>query len=217
MADAHALPAHPDLAEQFDDLAQQREADTLGIWIFLATELMLFGGMFAAYTVYRWVYRAGFVAGSQHMELIVGAINTAVLITSSFTMAQAVQAAQLGRTRSLVRRLAATAALGAVFLALKGYEYWSHYREGLVPGRLWRYEGAHGNVVEVFFFLYYAMTGLHAVHLTVGVGLVSVLIVLTRRGAFTPSYHTPVEVIALYWHLIDVIWIFLFPIFYLVM
>jgi cytochrome c oxidase subunit 3 len=203
------------LAHQFDDLAQQREASTLGMWVFIVTEVMLFGGMFAAYTAYRWLYRPAFVEGSHHMELVIGAVNTAVLIVSSLTMALAVQSAQRGR-RSLLLFLALTALLGTVFLGLKGFEYWSHYREGLVPGRLWRFEGPHADAVQTFFFLYYAMTGLHAVHLTVGVTLVGILIVLAWRRHFSAVYHTPVEVIGLYWHLIDIIWVFLFPLFYLV-
>jgi cytochrome c oxidase subunit III len=204
------------LAHQFDDLVQQREAATLGMWVFIVTEVMLFGGMFLGYTATRWLYRPGFVEGSRHMEMVVGAVNTAVLIVSSLMMAQAVQSAQRGRRRPLLLYLALTAALGLVFLGLKGFEYWSHARDGLVPGRLWRYEGPYDGPVQTFFFLYYAMTGLHAIHLTIGVALVAALIVLARRGAFSAVYHTPVEVIGLYWHLIDIIWVFLFPLFYLV-
>jgi cytochrome c oxidase subunit III len=204
------------LAHQFDDLAQQREASAFGMWVFIVTEVMLFGGMFLAYTAYRWLYRPGFVEGSHHMALVIGAVNTAVLIVSSLTMALAVQRAQLGRQRSLVLFLALTALLGAVFLGLKAYEYWSHYQEGLVPGRLWHYAGPHPAAVQTFVFLYFAMTGLHAIHLTVGVTLVAILIVLAWRRTFSAVYHTPVEVIGLYWHLIDIIWVFLFPLFYLV-
>ena len=204
------------LAEHFDDLAQQHEAATLGMWIFLVTEIMLFGGLFTAYTAYRWVYRPAWVEGSHHMALAVGAINTAVLIVSSLTMALAVQSVQLGHVVRVVRYLSLTAFLGTVFLALKAFEYQQHFYEGLVPGRFWRFEGPQSHHVEMFFWLYYGMTGLHAVHLTVGVGLVAVLIVMALRLKFSAVYHTPVEAIGLYWHLIDVIWIFLFPIFYLV-
>ncbi len=203
-------------AHQFDDIEQQREASAFGMWVFLVTEVMLFGGLFAAYTSMRWLHRDAFVDGSHHMLVIVGAVNTAVLLLSSLMMAQAVQSAQRGRLRPLFRYLIATGALGVVFLALKGYEYWSHYREGLVPGRLWRYEGPDPGPVQIFFWLYYAMTGLHAIHLTIAVGMVTALVVLARRGVFTATYHTPVEVIGLYWHLVDVIWLFLFPLFYLV-
>jgi cytochrome c oxidase subunit III len=215
MADAHV--ARPSaLASHFDDLEQQREASTLGMWVFIVTEVMLFGGLFAGYTTYRWLYHPGVVEGSHHMALVIGAVNTAVLIVSSLMMAVAVQASQLGQRTRLVVFLTLTAVLGLVFLGLKAWEYYSHYQEGLVPGRLWSYEGPHAGAVQGFFFLYYAMTGLHAVHLTVGVGLVSVLTVLAWRRRFSPMYHTPVEVIGLYWHLIDIIWVFLFPLFYLV-
>ena len=203
-------------APQFDDLVQQRQAAALGMWVFLVTEVMLFGGLFTVYTVYRWLHHPAFVEGSHHMALIAGAVNTAVLIASSFTMAQAVQRAQRGLRRGLLGFLASTALLGVVFLGLKAYEYWSHYADGLVPGALWTYAGPHSGPLQSFFFLYFAMTGLHAVHLTVGVGLVTGLIVLARRRRFTAAYHTPVEVIGLYWHLIDVIWVFLFPLFYLI-
>jgi cytochrome c oxidase subunit 3 len=215
MAEAHLVRATT-LAEQFDDLRQQRDAATLGMWIFIVTEVMLFGGMFLAYTAYRWLYRPAFVAGSHHMALVIGAVNTAVLIVSSLMMALAVQQAQRRRSRGLLVFLTLTALLGMVFLALKGYEYWSHAQEGLVPGRVWHYAGPHGGAVQTFFFLYYAMTGLHAIHLTVGVILVTTLIVAAARGLVSPVHHAPVEVIGLYWHLIDIIWVFLFPLFYLV-
>jgi cytochrome c oxidase subunit 3 len=131
-------------------------------------------------------------------------------------MALAVQRAQLGQRRPSMLFLALTALLGAVFLGLKAYEYASHIREGLVPGPGWRYEGPHSAAVQIFVFLYFAMTGLHAVHLTVGVILVAILLVLAWRGRFSAAYHTPVEIVGLYWHLIDIVWVFLFPLFYLV-
>ncbi len=204
------------LAEHFDDLEQQRAAAGLGMWVFLVTEVMLFGGLFTAYSAYRWVYRPVFVEGSRHLGLVVGSVNTAVLIVSSLTMAQAVRSAQRGTRRALVRFLALTGLLGVVFLGLKGFEYWSHLQEGLVPGRLWRYAGPLAERLPIFFWLYFAMTGLHAVHLTVGVGVVAVLLVLARRGRFGRLSHTPVEIGGLYWHLIDIVWVFLFPLFYLI-
>jgi cytochrome c oxidase subunit 3 len=204
------------VAEQFDDPEQQRSAATLGMWIFLVTEVMLFGGLFTSYTVYRWSYRAAFVEGSHHMDLVIGAVNTAVLLVSSLAMALAVQNAALGRRRALLGYLATTAALGAIFLVLKGIEYYEHAADGLVPGRLWQYHGRESRHVEMFFWLYYAMTGLHAVHLAVGVLLVSTLLGLAWRGRFSAAYHTPIEIVGLYWHLVDVIWVFLFPLFYLI-
>ena len=215
MAEAHVIRPH-DLAEQFDDLEQQTHAATIGMWIFIVTEIMLFGGLFLGYTAHRWMQHDAWVEGSRHMDLIVGAVNTAVLIVSSLMMALAVQRAQRGEQRSVELFLALTSLLGLVFLGLKAYEYWGHFREGLVPGRLWHYAGPHAGGVQTFVFLYFAMTGLHAVHLTVGVALVSALLLAARRGWFSGGYHTPVEVVGLYWHLIDVIWVFLFPLFYLV-
>jgi cytochrome c oxidase subunit 3 len=204
------------LAHQFDDLRQQREAATLGMWVFLATEIMLFGGLFTAYTAYRWLHHPGWVEGGRHMDLVIGAVNTGVLIVSSLAMAQAVQSAERGLRRRLVVCLAVTALLGLVFLGLKGYEYAGHAHEGLVPGPRWTFAGPHSDTVQMFFCFYYAMTGLHAVHLAIGVTLVAALIVRSARGAFGPAYATPVATIGLYWHLIDVIWVFLFPLFYLV-
>ena len=210
---AEARAAH---AEQFDDAEQQRLAVTLGMWVFLVTELMLFGGLFTAYTAYRWLYHPAWVEGSRHMHVVVGAVNTAVLILSSLTMALAVHAGHLGHSRRVVRYLLLTAALGTVFLGFKGYEYWSHAHEGLVPGAAWHPAGPEVPQLQIFFWLYYGMTGLHALHLSVGIVLVGIIAVLAWRGMFTATYHNPVEVTGLYWHLFDVIWIFLFPLFYLI-
>jgi cytochrome c oxidase subunit 3 len=204
------------LAHQFDDPIQQQQAASLGMWVFLATEVMLFGGLFTAYTANRWVHHAGWVEGSHHMDLVIGAVNTAVLIVSSLAMAQAVQSAQRGLGRRTIVFLAATALLGLAFLGLKAYEYHGHVQEGLLPGRTWRFPGPHTDTVQMFFWFYYAMTGLHAVHLTIGVLLVLGILVLAARGAFGPGYHTPVDTVGLYWHLIDIIWVFLYPLFYLV-
>ncbi|MGE3269994.1 MAG: cytochrome c oxidase subunit 3 [Chloroflexota bacterium] len=203
------------LAEQFDSLEQQHHAATLGMWIFLVTEIMLFGGMFTGYAVYRTLYAEGFAEGSRHMDLVLGGVNTAVLIVSSLTMALAVHAAQSGQRRALMGYLGLTAVLGVVFLAIKGVEYFHHYQEGLVPGLWFHFEGALARPVELFFLFYFIMTGIHAVHLTIGVGIVTVLLLLTQRGHFTPEAHDPVELTGLYWHFVDIVWIFLLPLLYL--
>jgi cytochrome c oxidase subunit 3 len=203
-------------AEQFHDLVQQREAATFGMWVFLVTELMLFGGLFTAYTAYRWVHHAAWIEGSHHMTLWAGTVNTAVLIVSSFTMALAVHAVETRGGRSAVPWLLATATLGGVFLGIKAYEYWAHAHEGLVPGPLWTYAGEHAGPLQIFFWLYFGMTGLHALHLTVGIVVVLVMAARAWRGVFAPAYATPVEVSGLYWHLVDIIWIFLFPLLYLI-
>jgi len=210
-----AAKAHSPLAEQFDDLEQQHQAAAFGMWVFLITEVMLFGGMFTAYTWYRFVYAEGFTEGSRHMDLALGGINTGVLIVSSLTMALAVHAAQTGRRAALVRYLGLTILLGLVFLGIKAVEYWQHYREGLVPGIAFTFQGPLAKPVELFFLFYFILTGIHAIHLTIGVGVVSVLLVLAWRGRFSPEAHDPVEVTGLYWHFVDVVWIFLLPLLYL--
>jgi cytochrome c oxidase subunit 3 len=210
-----ALAERSALAEQFDDLAQQHQAATFGMWVFLITEVMLFGGMFTAYTAYRFLYSEGFAEGSRHMSIVLGTINTVVLIVSSLTMALAVHAAQTGSRGKLVGCLGATMVLGLAFIGIKGLEYWQHYQEGLVPGLRFTFEGPLARPVELFFLFYFIMTGIHAVHLTIGVCVVATLLVLARRGHFTPAAHDPIEVVGLYWHFVDMVWIFLLPLLYL--
>jgi cytochrome c oxidase subunit III len=207
---------HTTLAHQFDDPAQQHEASNLGMWAFLLTEVMFFGGLFVAYTVYRTAYLAGFIAGSQHLNVLLGTLNTAVLLSSSLTMALAVHAAQEGHTRPLIRFLLCTMFLGLVFLGIKGYEYTLEYHESLVPALNFAYTGLHASQVKLFMVFYFVMTSLHALHMLIGLGLLTVLVILAWRGRFSTEYHTPVEVIGLYWHFVDIVWIFLYPLLYLV-
>ena len=183
MADGHAASA---LAHQFEDLEQQHEAASLGMWIFLATEVMFFGGLFAGYTIYRNLYLPGFSAGSHMLNVTVGAINTAVLIGSSLTMALAVRAAQLGKRQALVTFLLLTMLLGLAFILIKLTLEWHHdYVEGFAPGLNFTFAGANARSVELFFCFYFVMTGVHALHMVVGVGVLSVLLVmaLKRCGA----------------------------------
>jgi cytochrome c oxidase subunit 3 len=202
------------VAEQFDSLEQQRDASTLGMWVFLVTEVMFFGGLFTAYTVYRWSHPAEFAAASQHLDVVLGTVNTAVLICSSLTMALAVHAAALGRRRGTAAFLALTIVLGAVFLVIKGFEYAHKFHEDLVPGSNF---GAHGGrAVELFFSLYFAMTGLHALHMVIGIVILAILTIKALRGRYTSENHSAVEVTGLYWHFVDVVWIFLFPLLYLI-
>ena len=209
----HAV-AH--VAHQFDDAEQQRMASELGMWIFLATEVMFFGGMILAYTVYRWRYPSAFAHGSQHLSVVIGGINTGVLLASSFTVVLAVHAARTGMRRLLVGSLEATIVLGLVFLSLKGVEWRHHWHEGLVPGIRFLATGPEAPALGLFFWLYFAMTGVHAVHLTIGMAVMAVIAVMAARGRFTPAWHNPVEIAGLYWHFIDIVWIFLLPILYLV-
>lgn len=204
---------HAAVAHQFDSMEQQVEAVTLGMWIFLISEVLLFGGLFTAYTYFRVAYPQAFATASGHNNVIIGTVNTVVLIVSSLTMALAVAAARAARRRRLVVLLGTTAALGLVFLVLKAVEYVEHWHAGLVPGV---HAEATTGPAALFYWLYFVMTGLHALHLLVGITLVGVLMVLGARGRFGPVYHTPVEVGGLYWHLIDVIWVFLFPLLYLI-
>ena len=211
----------PPLAHHFADLDQQRESLVLGMWIFLATELLLFGGMFAGYTVYRTLYHHAFEVASRHLLLAVGGPNTIILLASSLTMALAVHAAQVDARRRLRVCLVLTAVLGAAFLALKFVEYYIDYQEHLIPvlsfhPQEWVDRGVDPGRVQLFLAFYYIMTGIHAVHLTAGVGLVATLAVMSFRGHFRGGHFAPVEVSGLYWHFVDVIWLFLLPLLYLV-
>jgi cytochrome c oxidase subunit 3 len=205
------------LAHQFEDLDQQHEAASLGMWIFLATEVMFFGGLFAGYAVYRNLYQPGFSAGSHMLNVTIGALNTAVLIGSSLTMALAVRAAQLGKRNSLVTFLICTLLLGLAFILIKLALEWRHdYLEGFVPGLNFTFAGPNAKSVELFFCFYFAMTGVHALHMVVGVGVLSVLLVMAWQGRFGPERFNAVEIAGLYWHFVDIVWIFLFPLLYLI-
>jgi len=214
LADSHA--ASP-LAHQFEDLEQQQEAASLGMWVFLATEVMFFGGLFAGYTIYRNLYPPGFEAGSHMLNVTIGAINTAVLICSSLTMALAVRAAQLGKRNALVAFLMLTIALGLAFILIKLTLEWRHdYLEGLAPGLNFTFAGPDAKSLELFFCFYFIMTGVHALHMMVGVGVLSVLLVQAWKGHIGPNHFDAVETAGLYWHFVDIIWIFLFPLLYLI-
>jgi cytochrome c oxidase subunit 3 len=204
------------VAHQFEDAAQQRESSTLGMWVFLATEIMFFGGLFAAYTAYRYTYPIGFAEASHHLDVWLGGINTAVLLTSSLTMALAVRSAQIGKRRQIVGFLVLTMLLGLAFLGIKAYEYHAKFVHHLVPGASFEFEGTHAREAQMFFYLYFAMTGLHAIHMFAGVAVVLVITGMAARGKFTPGYYNPLEVTGLYWHFVDIIWIFLYPLLYLI-
>lgn len=179
------------------------------------TELMLFGGLFLGYIVYRTVYPEGFAEGSRHLELTDGGPNTIVLIISSLTMVLAVRHAQLGDRRRLTLFLVATAVLGIIFMVVKSAEYYQHYLDGTVPVLNWTYAGPYANQVQLFFFAYFALTGLHSVHLTIGIVLVLIAAIMAWRGGFLAERHIPLEMIGLYWHFVDMVWIFLLPLLYL--
>ncbi len=206
----------PELKHHFDDMGQQHEAATLGMWLFLATEVLFFGGLFAAYMLYRVWYPGTFGEASRTLDITLGTVNTMVLITSSLTMALAVHAAATDERRGTMIFLVLTMVLGAVFLGIKGVEYYSKFVEHHVPGPGFHFEGQAPERAQLFFSLYFAMTGLHALHMIIGFGILSVILYMTWRGAFSSRWHTPVEITGLYWHFVDIIWIFLFPLLYLV-
>jgi cytochrome c oxidase subunit 3 len=200
---------------QFEDLAKQAHAVRFGIWVFLASELLLFAGLFALYTAYRTEYPAGFTEGIRHSELAIGTINTSLLILSSFTAASALRAIRSDARRAALGWLAATLVLGTVFLALKGVEYSQHAAEGALPGAYYAFRALPGHGAQLFFTLYYFMTGLHVLHLAAAIGVLAWLTSRVSRGKTTAAYHADLEAGVLYWHLVDCIWIFLYPLFYL--
>jgi len=212
----HTATTH--VAHQFEDAEQQFEASTLGMWAFLITEIMFFGGLFLGYTIYRAVYPEAFAEASRLLDYQLGAINTAVLICSSLTMVLAVRAAQMGQRRSLIIFLLLTIVLGSVFLGNKVVEYSHKFYDHLVPGPSFGPETplAHPQQAQLFFGFYFGMTGLHAFHMIIGIVVLLVLVAQAWRGRFSKDYFSPVDITGLYWHFVDIVWIFLFPLLYLV-
>ena len=216
-AHGHSMVAH-----QFDDLAQQHEASTLGMWAFLATEVMFFGGALTAYAVYRHTYPEAFAAASRLENWFVGALNTGVLLCSSLTMALAVHAAQTGSRKWTVNWLLITVVFGTAFLGVKAFEYHHLFGEHLFP-RADSFDPHREHFPEhlrrpaqIFYSLYFGMTGLHALHMVIGIGVILVVAWQAWRGKFSPEYHNPVEMTGLYWHFVDIVWIFLYPLLYLI-
>ncbi|HXF61598.1 MAG TPA: cytochrome c oxidase subunit 3 family protein [Caldilineaceae bacterium] len=207
--------SHPALAHHFDTIEQQREANVLGMWGFLATEVLFFGGLFTAYMVLRSAYPATFREASSHLDVWRGAINTAVLLTSSLTVALAVHSAEHRARRRLLLYMAATVALGVLFLVIKATEYLTEYHESLIPGLRFAWEGSDFLQARLFFSLYFIMTGLHAFHMIIGLAILLVMIAFAWRGYYLDD-SMPVERFGLYWHFVDIVWIFLFPLLYLI-
>ena len=217
---------NPALLHHFADAQQQKNAASLGMWLFLVTEIMFFGGMFCAYLVYRLAHYNAFAAASQQLSIKLGAFNTAVLLVSSLTVVLAVKAAEAGNRKQLVSYLAITVVLGLTFLVVKGFEYAEKFERHHVPGPTFSFtdtfdDGAqkipvNPNEAQLYFSLYFAMTGMHALHMIIGCGLFTVLAVFAWKGHYSPGYFTPIENAGLYWHLVDIIWIYLFPLLYLI-
>jgi cytochrome c oxidase subunit 3 len=215
----NASDIHPlALREQFDTVAQQREASTLGMWIFLITEIMFFGGMFLAYSIYRTKYPEVFAIASSSLNVYIGAANTVVLLCSSFTMVMAVRASALGKQKAIVMWLILTLIFGMTFLGVKAFEWNEKFEMHHVPGLAgFHLDGVtQQGAASIFFALYFCMTGLHAMHMVVGVGILGVLVWQSAKGRYSEKYMTPVDISGLYWHFVDIVWIFLFPLLYLI-
>jgi len=203
------------LAEQFDDFEQQRESSTLGMWVFLAAEIIFFGALILSFLYYRLSYPGEFGAASNQTKAVLGTVNTAILLTSSLLVALAVDAARKEQAGAVTFYLACSVALGIAFLAVKFTEYRQEYREHLVPGPGFRIEGVDAGRAKLFFLFYFVMTGIHALHVLIGIGLLTVVAWNAFRGDYTRENHNAVEVSGLYWHFVDIVWIFLFPLLYL--
>ncbi|MEO6810602.1 MAG: cytochrome c oxidase subunit 3 [Isosphaeraceae bacterium] len=239
--------ADPLLYHHFDDLEQQNDTSILGMWAFLATEVMFFGGLFVAYALFRHQHWTAFVEASRFQNVMLGAVNTSVLLTSSLTMAMAVRSSHLNQRKPVVWYLIATMVLGSAFLGIKGYEYHAHYEEHLAPGVNWDWEKAKthgersdyteppkasplagangtryvsdpsiGEKAKLYYFLYFFMTGLHAFHMVIGLIAVGLIAYLAQKNWVSGCGATHIEVTGLYWHFIDVIWVFLYPLLYLI-
>ena len=228
----HTSPAastehNPALRHHFASVAQQKNSASLGMWLFLVTEIMFFGGMFCAYLVYRLAHFNDFAAASSSLNIWLGAGNTVVLLLSSLTVVLAVNSAQRGKRKLLVFYLVATIVLGVTFLGVKAKEYHDKYVEHHIPGADFNFKEEHTaghdqlppvnqQHAQMFFSLYFVMTGMHAIHMIIGVGLFAGLAVMAWKGRYDENYNTPVENAGLYWHFVDVVWIYLFPLLYLI-
>ncbi len=227
----HAHHEHPAyLLHHFETVEQQKAASSFGMWLFLMQELMFFGGMFMAYLVYRTWYYPAFAAASNTLDWKIGTVNTIILLTSSFTMTLAVHYAEKQHVKALANSILITIVLGIVFLGLKATEYKAKFVEHHVPGASFSIEDfVTGNNTgappmapdmaqhaQLFFSLYFAMTGMHALHMIIGIGILAVMYFKAKAGAYTAGHTAPIDYASLYWHFVDVVWIFLFPLLYLV-
>ncbi len=208
----HASP----LAHHFESLEKQTHAARLGMWLFLSTEILLFTVLFAAYALYRFLYGEAFAESSRSIETWIGFVNTIVLVTSSFTVATGLNHATQGNGRKTAIYFGLSVALALVFLGFKAVEYTHHFQEGQLPGQFYTFEGVKAPGAPIFFSLYFLITGLHGIHVLIGMTVLILVGLQAYRGKYTAEYHTPVELAGLYWHLVDLIWIFVFPLIYLI-
>ena len=200
----------------FVNAEQQFSTSKLGMWLILATEILMFGGLFVAYGLMQSLYPEAWVAGHHHLDRIMGAVNTVFLLVSSYTMVMAVHSASTNNKRWTMINLLLTLGFAGGFLVVKYFEYAHKFHDGLLPGRLFAYHGGGPPQQAMFFGFYFAMTGLHGFHVLVGMGLIAWIMMRANRGEFSSAYYTPVDLVGLYWHLVDLIWIYLFPLLYLV-
>ncbi len=214
MSNTDAHPAY--LQHHFSTAQQQKESAKLGMWVFLLTEILLFGGLFCAYSIFRAWNPEMFINAHRELNQILGAVNTVVLISSSLTMALAIRSLQLDKSGHAVGYLFLTLLFAAVFLVIKYFEYSHKFHLGQLPGKFYTYTGLEGTNPHIFFSIYFLMTGLHGIHIFIGMIVIAIMLVKTARNKFSHEYYTPVEMTGLYWHLVDLIWIFLFPLLYLI-
>ncbi len=203
-------------AHHFQSAEHQFESAKLGLWVFLSTEILMFGGLFVGFFIFHGIYPEMFKEGSTFLDWRLGAVNTVVLLLSSFTIATSVYHAQKGNQKAVVWNLAATIVLGSVFMIIKYIEYSSKIEAGLLPGQMFSYEAAESANLALYFSFYFTMTGLHGLHVLIGMGLMAWVLMRALKGEFGPGYYTPIEGVALFWHLVDLVWIYLFPLLYLV-
>ncbi len=213
--EATTARARAHLERQFGSMERQTHAAQLGMWVFLASEVLFFGALFTLYAAYRFAEPQSFKAAAGETDLLLGSLNTYILVAASFLVALAVGAIRRDRARAAAALLAVAALLGVVFLALKGLEYGHHFAHGIYPGAWYRDPELPERGAKAFFALYYLMTGLHALHVIGGVVVLTWLAVRAGRGAYGPAWHTPLELGGMYWHFVDIVWLFLWPCFYL--
>jgi cytochrome c oxidase subunit 3 len=213
---SHAAEHTAHLAHHYVDAEQQKASAKLGTWVFLLTEVLLFGGLFCFYSIYRSWNPEIFHNAHKYLNVWLGGTNTVVLIVSSLTMALAIRSMQLGHKKQTIWFLLATFLLASTFMVIKYFEYTHKIHLGQLPGHWYSFTGVEGTNPHIFFSAYFLMTGLHGFHVLGGMGLILWLIIRTNKGHFSPDYYTPIEMTGLYWHLVDLIWIFLFPLFYLI-
>ncbi len=204
------------VAHHFANASQQRDSAKFGMWIFLITEMLLFGGLFTAYSVYRAMHVEMFINAHKFLDVQLGTINTLVLITSSLTMALAIRSIQLNQKSKSAWFLLTTLILAAVFLGIKYFEYSHKIHLGQLPGKFYTFQGVEGSNPHIFFSVYFVMTGLHGIHVIMGMAVILFLFVKTLRGHYSAEYFNPIENTGLYWHLVDLVWIYLFPLLYLI-